>query len=156
MSILISLKTSTASRPTKYPREKPSAKAVFVKALTEQIGLVRAKMEGKTFTVTKDRYVRAEDGTRRRQQVDAEPRPWWWVGEDGTHLIQLNYGRLPMAVDPKRPDDLTLVAGKDLKSVLTVLEAVHKATLAGELDGQIEATAAKVKRSSKPKIDKAA
>ena len=84
----------------------------------------------------KSRTVRdAETGLRRSVDVPKRLRPWWWVTDTGKVCVSIRYGSKVLelskgkaAVEVATPDDL-----------VSTLEAVKAAVLAGELDAQIEA-----------------
>ena len=135
MSALTALKLVAAKKPIAMPpvvvrRNKLSAK------LWEQIELARGQAAGVPFVVLKSRSIRdADTGLRRSVDVPKRLRPWWWVTDTGKVCVSIRYGSKVLelgkgkaAVEVATPDDL-----------VSTLEAVKAAVLAGELDAQIEA-----------------
>jgi hypothetical protein len=127
---LVATKKPITISPTLVRRNKLSAK------LWEQIELARGQAAGKPFVVLKSRSIRdADTGLRRSVDVPKRLRPWWWVTDTGKVCVSIRYGSKVLelskgkaAVEVATPDDL-----------VSTLEAVKAAVLAGELDAQIEA-----------------
>jgi hypothetical protein len=127
---LVATKKPITISPTLVRRNKLSAK------LWEQIELARGQATGKPFVVLKSRSIRdADTGLRRSVDVPKRLRPWWWVTDTGKVCVSIRYGSKVLelskgkaAVEVATPDDL-----------VSTLEAIKAAVLAGELDAQIEA-----------------
>ena len=68
-------------------------------------------------------------------------RPWWFTGEQGQLVLQIHYGS--QVLELARGKSSVEVA--DSTSLVTTLQVVHTAVMAGELDQQIEAAATTLK-----------
>lgn len=142
----LNLKFSDIKRPTALEKRKKNPRAVVLEGIQHQIELLR----NPKFTVTRDRYLTIiEDGQKKKvkKSVAGTPRPWFWVGEDGNHLLQVKYGSSTVIeLEPGKP---TIVAGRSEKDIEKVLATIQKAVEAGELDGQIMVAKEKAKRAAK-------
>lgn len=67
--------------------------------MDEPIALAEAAIEGREFTVERERY-KTIDGQRRKATVASKPRPWWFAVE-GKFFAEIHYGN--RARRPLRP-----------------------------------------------------
>ena len=64
-------------------------------------------------------------------------RPWWFTAEQGQLVLQIHYGSQVLELARGK----TAVEVADTKALVTTLQVVHTAVMAGELDTQIESAA---------------
>jgi hypothetical protein len=139
----LNLKFSDIKRPTALEKRKKNPRSVVLEGIAHQLELLK----NPKFTVTRDRYLTViEDGVKKKvkKSVAGTPRPWFWVGEDGSMLLQVKYGSSTVIeLEPGKP---TVVAGRSEKDVEKVLVTIQKAVEAGDLDPQIMVAKEKAKR----------
>ncbi len=139
MSVL-NLKLTDAKRPLVSETRRKSAREVVLDGIQNQIAL----LSDSNFKVERVRYAKEADGTQVRKTVAAPPKPWWWVANDGTHMVQVRYGSSTVVeLEAGKP---TIVAGKNTGDLVSVLSQVADAVKGGKLDHQIDAAKAKAKR----------
>lgn len=139
MSIL-NLKFTDAKRPLVSETRRKTGREVVLEGIRHQIAL----LSDPNYTVERVRYAKDADGNFARKPVSAPPKPWWWVANDGTHMVQVKYGSSTLVeLEQGKP---TIVAGKSVKDVAAVLAQVADAVSAGKLDAQIDAAKVKAKR----------
>ncbi len=140
MSILKSLDFAAVEAP-KASRSsgnlKDNARAKFLAALDNQIKCAEAFISGETsYTVTKRRYVTQDDGERKLTEKQVAIRPWWFT-ENGKIYLSPRYANKPLELARGK----SIACGEAVADVLQVLNSVHEATVAGELDKALEASA---------------
>lgn len=139
MSVL-NLKLTDAKRPLVSETRRKTAREVVLDGIQHQI----AALNDSGYKVERVRYTKELDGTQVRKAVSAPPKPWWWVANDGTHMVQVRYGSSTVVeLEQGKP---TILAGKTSKDVAAVLAQVADAISAGKLDAQIDAAKTKAKR----------
>ncbi len=125
MSVL-NLKLTDAKRPLVSETRRKSAREVVLDGIQNQIALL------------------SDSNSQVRKTVAAPPKPWWWVANDGTHMVQVRYGSSTVVeLEAGKP---TIVAGKNTGDLVSVLSQVADAVKGGKLDHQIDAAKAKAKR----------
>lgn len=118
---------------------KENARAKFLAALDNQIKCAEALIAGETgYSVTKRRYVKDDDGERRLTEKQVAVRPWWFSQGDTIYLSP-KYANKPLELLSKGKP--SIACGEGIDDVLDVLNSVREATLAGELDKALEASA---------------
>lgn len=128
---LIASKRTAVANPVQNRRNKLAAK------ITEQIALATARQEGRTYAATKLRTLTdAETGERRTVEVAKRVKEWFWTNEAGKTVVGIRYGAKTLEL-AKGKNAIELANAGEL---VTTLETVREAVLAGELDAQIEAT----------------
>ena len=147
MSALNGLKLVAAVRinvmsPVQFRRNKLSAK------LADQIALAKAIKDGTTYAPTRVRSVKDRiTGEVQTIEQARKVRPWWFRAESGKTCVQLRYGS--KLIDFAKGKNAIEVATES--ELVSVLDALKKAVEAGELDSQIEATSASVRKAFKKK-----
>ena len=117
---------------------KDNARAKFLAALDNQIKCAEAFIAGETsYTVTKRRYVTQDDGERRLTEKAVTVRPWWF-SEGNAFYLSPRYANKPLELTKGKP---SIACGEEVNDVLDVLNSVREATVAGELDKALEASA---------------
>lgn len=140
MSVL-NLKFTDARRPLVSETRRKTGREVVLEGIQNQLAL----LNDSNFKVERVRYAKDADGNYTRKPVSAPPKPWWWVANDGTHMVQVKYGSSTLVeLEQGKP---TILAGKSSKDVAAVLAQVADAVSAGKLDAQIDTAKAKAKRS---------
>ena len=145
MSALNSLKLVAAVRinvmsPVQFRRNKLAAK------LAVQIALATAMKEGKTYVATRVRNVKDRiTGEVTSVEQTRKVRPWWFRAESGRTCIHLKYGS--RTLDFAKGKNAIEVASE--ADIVSVLETLKKAVESGDLDAQIEAVSAVVRKGFK-------
>ena len=142
MSLLAKLKLVEAKKTTQISATALRRNKVVAR-LAEQIELAKAKLDGRTYSVTRQRRVTDEQtGEKRTVETEKRMREWWWVAADGKKMnIVLKYGA--KVIEIAKGKTAIEIAGQ--QELLTTLELLKQAVENGELDAQIEATAGAVR-----------
>lgn len=140
MSALATLKLSTAKKsqstsPVSLRRNKLSKK------IWEQIELAKAQATGGTFTTSRFRNIKSDDGTSRSVELHKRVRAWWWTSENGKLALNLRYGARVIEI-AKGKSAIEVGQASDL---IRTLELLKKAVEGGELDAQIESASIKLR-----------
>jgi high-affinity Fe2+/Pb2+ permease len=133
---LVASKPVRAISAVQHRRNKLAAK------LTEQIQLATAQRDGRAYTATRLKTV-TDPSTGQRTVVEAHKRvkEWYWAGDTGRVHLALRYGSKTLEI-AKGKNAIEVANGEEL---LSTLELLRSAVLAGELDTQME-TASKALR----------
>jgi hypothetical protein len=139
MATLTSLKLATVKRtatqnPVVHRRQKLCTK------IAEQINLAKALKNGETYAPSRLKTVTNAAGERVQVNHIKRMKPWWFT-EGGKVYLQIRYGAKQIQLSPKA--NVIDVGSTD--ALVGILEAVHTATLAGELDTQIEAQSGQIR-----------
>ena len=141
MSILETLKLTTAKKPTHIPaivfrRNKLSSK------LWEQIQLAKSQIDGTAFVVTKYKSVKdKETGLRRQVEIPKRIREWWFRNDAGKVCVSVKYGTKVIELAKGKHS----VEVDSAQNLVKALELVKQAVEAGELDAQIESASGALK-----------
>jgi len=135
--VFTQLKRGARISPTDQRRNKLVAK------LEEQMGLARARIDGKPFVVTKASWTRDNDGNKTRIQSEKTVRPWWWQEADAITMV-VRYGARPLELNKGKK--AISVAG--ITALPDAIATIIAAVKAGELDAAMEAAVTSI-RSSK-------
>ena len=140
MSTLSTLKLTAAKRsngvsPQAHRRLKLTRK------IDDQIALAQAMSKGGTYTTSRYRTVRDDDGGTRSVEVHKRVRPWWFPTESGKIALSIRYGARVVEI-AKGKSAIEVTTGDELINALTV---VRKAVESGELDNQIETASIKLR-----------
>jgi len=125
---LVSAKRVVAVSPVVHRREK------LVKAVEDQIQLVAAMAEGRTYAPAVVRLVKDAAGLRQRVESFRRVRPWWWTA-NGKVLLAVRYGAKTLELG-KGKNAVELAQYEDLVPVLVTIKA---AVQAGALDDELDA-----------------
>ena len=141
MSSLSSLKFVQAKRPTQMPAVQVRRNKLIGK-LHHQIQLAKALSRGESYAPLrlrsfKDKYTQET----KKLEVPMRVRQWWFVAENGNVVLQVKYGSKVIDIQKGKNS----IEVKDGNHLIDVLESIKNATLAGELDTQIESAANIVK-----------
>ena len=144
MSALANLKLISAKKPSQL---SPTAarRTKVVRRLNEQLELAKAQKEGRTFSPTRLRSIKNDEGVATTITVAKRVKPWWWQADNGKICVSLRYGA--KVVELAKGKTAVEVANSD--ELLATLEVLKAAVDVGELDAQIEAVAGAVKAGFK-------
>ena len=140
MSTLSALKLTTAKRSTGIsPQVQRRLK--LIKKIDDQIALAKALATGGTYTTSRFRNVKDDEGGSRSVEIQKKVRPWWFPTESGKIALSIRYGARVVEIS-KGKTAIEVASGDDLINALSV---VRKAVDAGELDTQIESASIKLR-----------
>lgn len=144
MSSLSALKLTSAKRSTGISPQV-NRRMKLTKKIEDQIALAKALASGGTYTTSRFRTLRDEDGGTRSVEIKKKVRPWWFPTESGKIAVNIRYGARAIEL-AKGKSSIEVTSGDDL---IQALVAVRKAVDAGELDLQIETASLKVREGFK-------
>lgn len=134
LSTLSALKLTAAQKPTQMSGAQ-QRRNKLAKRVHEQIEFLKAQQAGTTYAPIKFRtYKDTETGARKQIEVTKRVKCWWFGADNGKLALSVRYGSRV----------LELAKGKfaievaNERELLSALELVKSATLAGELDGAID------------------
>jgi hypothetical protein len=141
MTGLTGLKLTAAQKPTQMPPVQ-QRRNKLAKRIWEQMELAKAQQAGTQFSPTKFRsVVDRETGVRKQIEMSKRVKAWWFVTDSGKLSMTVRYGTKVLEL-AKGKQAVEVGAQKDLVSVL---EVIKTAVLAGELDTAIEQAASKLR-----------
>ncbi len=140
MSTLSALKLTAAKRSTGIsPQVQRRLK--LIKKIDDQIALAKALATGGTYTTSRFRTVKDDEGGSRSVEIQKKVRPWWFPTETGKIALSIRYGARVVEIS-KGKTAIEVASGDDLINALSV---VRKAVDAGELDTQSESASIKLR-----------
>lgn len=140
MSTLSALKLTAAKRSNGVsPQTQRRIK--LTRKIDDQIALAKAISAGSTYTTSRFRTVREDDGSTRSVEIQRNVRPWWFPTETGKIALNVRYGARVIEFS-KGKTAIEVATNEDL---LNALNLVRKAVESGELDVQIEAASIKLR-----------
>jgi hypothetical protein len=140
MSTLSALKLTAAKRSTGISPQV-NRRMKLLKKIDDQIGLAKALAIGGTFTTSRFRTVKDDEGGSRSVEIQKKVRPWWFPTETGKIALSIRYGARVVEIS-KGKSAIEVASGDDLINALVL---VKKAVEAGELDAQIESASIKLR-----------
>jgi hypothetical protein len=140
MSTLSALKLTAAKRSTGISPQV-NRRMKLLKKIDDQIALAKALATGGTYTTSRFRTVKDDEGGTRSVEVQKKVRPWWFPTETGKIALSIRYGARVIEIS-KGKSAIEVASGDDLINALSV---VRKAVDAGELDTQIETASIKLR-----------
>lgn len=147
MSILSKL-TLTATSPREPITPLARKRIKLLNRIEQQISVAEAELRDEQFMEEVKRWVRNEEtGDKTLIATERPVRKWWWKNQHGAWMISLRDGNrlIPLG------DDNTSVEVGDIEQMVTTLETLRDAVIAGELDAQLEALIASRKPITKRK-----
>ena len=135
---LVAAKQQRENNPVVQRRQKLLLK------LDEQIALAAAKAAGTVYTAMRSRRVKDEAGNVTVVQQPKRLKAWFWAVDGGKVCVAVKYGNKVVELAKGRTAVETTAA--ELTATLAVL---RKAVESGEIDAQIEAVSAVVRRGFK-------
>jgi hypothetical protein len=134
LSTLSVLKLTAAQKPTQMSGVQ-QRRNKLAKRVHEQIELLKAQQAGTTYAPIKFRtYKDTETGARKQIEVAKRVKCWWFGADNGKLALSVRYGSRVLEL-AKGKFAIEVANERDL---LSALELVKSATLAGELDGAID------------------
>jgi len=140
MSTLSALKLTAAKRNTGISPQV-NRRMKLLKKIDDQIALAKALATGGTYTTSRFRTVKDDEGGSRSVEIQKKVRPWWFPTETGKIALSIRYGARVVEIS-KGKTAIEVASGADLINALSV---VRKAVDAGELDTQIETASIKLR-----------
>ena len=141
MTTMSTLKLTAAQKPTQMSAVQ-QRRNKLAKRIWEQMELAKAQQAGTQFTPTKFRsVVDRETGVRKQIEMSKRVKAWWFVADSGKLSMTVRYGTKVLEL-AKGKQAVEVGAQRDLVSVL---EVIKTAVLAGELDTAIEQAASKLR-----------
>ena len=140
MSTLSALKLTAAKRSTGISPQV-NRRMKLLKKIDDQIALAKALATGGTYTTSRFRTVKDEEGGSRSVEIQKKVRPWWFPTEAGKIALSIRYGARVVEIS-KGKSAIEVASGDDLINALVL---VKKAVEAGELDAQIESASIKLR-----------
>ena len=138
MSVLKSLKLSSAAPAPSANDPLSRAREKLLGQLAEQKNMVSATLEGRLYEPPKSTAIRKNaQGERVRVEVARRVRKGWFQDEAGTTHFVLRVGGKPM---PLQPGKAAIGIGT-LDKLPAIIDALINAVRAGELDAQIKEAA---------------
>jgi len=144
MSSLNTLKLTAAKRSNGVSPQV-NRRLKLTKKIDDQIALARALSTGGTYTTSRFRTVRDEDGGTRSVEIQKKVRPWWFPTDAGKIALNIRYGARAVEIS-KGKSAIEVTSGEELINALNI---VRKAVDSGELDAQIEVASAKLREGFK-------
>ena len=138
MSILKTLKLTTAqpARTSNDPVER--ARNKVIEALASQREMVEAKLAGQHYAPTHMVWRKNEEGQRVQVETPKRLRAGWFVDASGQTFFGLRYAGKPIEF----AKDKNAIAVGELTALPAILDTLTEAVRAGELDAQLAAAAA--------------
>lgn len=113
-------------------------------ALTEQLNVLKAARSGGQYHVPVRRWETNDEGERVALHTEKRVRPWFFE-QDGGWYVQCRYGSRVLSLNGKS----NAVFVDKLDDVASALDALHAATMSGELDIAISEALKSVPRGRK-------
>ena len=135
---LVAAKPQRENNPVIQRRQKLLAK------LDEQIALAAAKAAGTVYTAMRSKRVKDANGNVSVTQQPKRVKAWFWTVDGGKVCVAVKYANKVVELAKGRTAVETTAA--ELTATLAVL---RKAVESGEIDAQIEAVSAGVRRGFK-------
>ncbi|KKC40880.1 hypothetical protein WH87_01530 [Devosia epidermidihirudinis] len=138
MSILKSLKLTTAQpvRSSNDPIERARNKVIA--ALAEQKAMAEAKIAGQHYAPTHAVWRKNNEGQRVQVEAPKRLRAGWFVDAGGQTFFGLRYAGKPIEF----AKDKNAIAVGELSALPDILDTLSEAVRAGELDTQLVSAAA--------------
>ena len=140
MSTLSALKLTAAKRSTGISPQV-NRRMKLLKKIDDQIALAKALATGGTYTTSRFRTVKDDEGGSRSVEIQKKVRPWWFPTESGKIALSIRYGARVVEIS-KGKSAIEVASGDDLINALVL---VKKAVESGELDAQIESASIKLR-----------
>jgi len=141
MTALTGLKLTAAQKPTQMPPVQ-QRRNKLAKRLWEQMELAKAHQAGTHYAPIKFRSVKDETtGLRKQVETNKRVKAWWFVADNGKLSLSVRYGTKVLELARGK---FAVEVGTE-KDLVSVLEVIKTAVLAGELDASIENAANKLR-----------
>lgn len=140
MATLASLKLIAA---TKAKAQSPAVhrRNKLCSQIEIQKKLISAQIDGSNYAPTRTKTVTNEGGERVQVTHAKKVRPWWFTGEGGKICLVVRYGARVIELAKNK----SAIECNDLNGLLAALDIVKEATIAGELDAQLQTASVKLR-----------
>ncbi len=135
---LVAVKPQSVIDPIQLRRNKLVAK------LEEQIALAQAKQEGRNYAPMRSKRIKDAAGNVSIIQTPKRVKQWFWAVDGGKVCVAVRYGGKVLELSKGK----TAVETQP-EQLMTTLGKLRDAVSAGELDAQVEAVSAGVRRGFK-------
>jgi hypothetical protein len=140
MATLASLKLTattkaTVQSPTVHRRNK------LISQIEIQKKLLTAQIDGISYAPTRIKTVTNNDGERVQITHAKKVKPWWFNADSGKVCLVIRYGARMIELAKNK----SAIECNDLNGLLNALDVVKAATIAGELDAQLETASVKLR-----------
>jgi hypothetical protein len=140
MATLTSLKLVAATKATvKSPEVHRRTK--LCTQIEIQKKLAAAQLSGESYAPTRLKTVTNADGERVQVTHSKKVKPWWFNSDGGKVCLVIRYGARQIELAKGK----TAIECNDLKSLIAALDTVKAATIAGEIDSQLETASLKLR-----------
>ncbi len=143
MSVLAGLKL-VAAKPQLVMDLVQLRRNKLVAKLDEQIALAKAAQAGEQYTPTRTKRVKDAAGNVSVIQAPKRVKAWFWAAEGGKVCVAVRYGSKVLELGKGK----TAVEAQP-EQLVSTLGKLREAAAAGELDAQVEAASAGVRRGFK-------
>ena len=143
MSVLGAMKL-VAAKQERQTDPVQLRRAKLVAALNEQIALAKARQAGESYTATRAKRVKDDSGNVSVVQVPKRLKTWFWTVDGGKVFVMLRYCNKAMEL-AKGKTAVETTAGE----LVSTLGKLRDAVAVGELDAQMEAVSAGVRKGFK-------
>ena len=151
MSILSKL-TLTATSPRQPMTPLARKRIKLLQKLEQQIAAAEAEANDEQFMEEIRRWVKDGDTGDKKSVIFERPvKKWWWQNEHGAWMITLRDGN---KIIPLSKDKTSVEVGS-IEEMVSTLQTLRQAVIAGELDQQLEKLIAE-RKTPKTKKAKAA
>ncbi len=134
MSALKGLSFTTYTSPNNAtPEHKRRQK--LITHLAEQFEIAKAQAEGRSFTLTKRKWLKNDSGERMLMELPKRLKQWWTTQANGSVLLTIRYGAKPIEFEKGK----AAIQLKSQDELLALLPKLIAAVEAGEFDGFIAA-----------------
>ena len=125
--------TKTSQREPLTPLVRKRIK--LLRDLDLQIAAAEAEANGEEFLQEIKRWVRVEDSDEKQLITQNKPvRKWWWNNQHGALMISLKDGNKIIPLDDQ---NISVEVG-GIEDLVSTLETIRSAVIAGELDPSLE------------------
>ena len=138
MSILKSLKLTTAQPVRANADPIQRARDKVISALAEQKLMAEAKLAGQNYAPTHMVWRKNGEGQRVQVETPKRLRAGWFVDASGQTFFSLRYAAKPIEF----AKDKNAIAVGELSALPAIIDTLTEAVRAGELDTQLAAAAA--------------
>lgn len=143
MSVLAGLKL-VAAKPQSVIDPIQLRRNKLVTKLEEQIALAQAQAEGQSYVPMRSKRIKDGDGNVSVVQVPKRVKAWYWAADGGKVCVAVRYGNKLLELGKGK----TAVETQP-EQLVNTLGKLRDAAAAGELDAQVEAASAGVRRGFK-------
>ena len=151
MSILSKL-TLTATSPRQPMTPLARKRIKLLQKLDQQVAAAQAEANDEQFLEEIKRWIKdGETGDKQLKTIERPVKKWWWQNEHGAWMITLRDGN---KIIPLSKDKTSVEVGS-IEEMVSTLQTLRQAVIAGELDAQLETLIAE-RKIPKAKKEKAA